>query len=161
MAGGFSRGGSGKLRGPPQNRRFCGERRSGGVSKPRRGRRGAGYGARDNAAPGTGSGSSRHGRYVLINASSPRPSGRGLFPWELGRTQGAPAAPDRCGMYEKMPQALETFEPQRTEKQICARLTPQVKRMIKGGTSHLECPSPFILVRLRIPFTACRNGMQK
>ena len=61
------------------------------MSKPRRGRRGAGYGARDNAASGSGPGSSRHGWDVLINASSPLPSGRGLFPWGLGRTQGAPA----------------------------------------------------------------------
>lgn len=43
--------GLGRFLGPPQNRRFCGERRSGGVSKPRRMRRGAGYGARDDAAP--------------------------------------------------------------------------------------------------------------
>ena len=40
---------------------------------------GQGSGHGSGVGPGTGSGSSRHGRDVLINASSPRPSGRGLF----------------------------------------------------------------------------------
>ena len=52
------------------------------MSKPRRGRRGAGYGARDNAAPGSGPGSSRHGRDVLSRKKRTKPPAirPGAFP---------------------------------------------------------------------------------
>ena len=49
------------------SRGFAGERRSGGVSEPRRLRRGEGYGARDDEAPRTGCPRQpRHGRHVLF-----------------------------------------------------------------------------------------------
>ena len=62
------------------------------MSKPRRGRRGAGYGARDNAAPGSGSGNSRHGRHVLSRKKRTKPPAirPGAFPVGTRANSGGP-----------------------------------------------------------------------